>query len=109
MPTIVIADGKIDGDVRVNTVGTPPKKVAEFRVDTGDGWYIVVAWQELADQVPPTGASILVHGRLRTRSYEKDGSKRYVTEIVASQIERLGSGPALPARNPPADDSIFTD
>ena len=101
MPTIVVASGTIDGEVRVNTVGTPPKTVKEFRVDTGDGWYTVVAWEKVADQVPASG-SVLVHGRLRTRSYEKDGSKRYHTEIVASQIEQVGA-PAVAA------DDLFSD
>lgn len=95
MPTIVIASGSIDGEVRRNTVGTPPKDVAEFRVDTGDGWYTCVAWQDLAAKVPESG-SVLVHGRLRTRSYDaKDGGKRYVTEIIASSVEQVGA---------PADD-----
>jgi single-stranded DNA-binding protein len=89
MPTIAILTGSIDGEVRRNTVGTPPKKVAEARVDTGDGWYTVVCWNDLADKLPESG-HILVHGRLRTRSYEKDGVKKYVTEIVASAVEQLG-------------------
>jgi hypothetical protein len=32
-------------------------------------------------------------GRLRTRSYDKDGEKRYVTEIVAQRVQFLGPKP----------------
>lgn len=37
------------------------------------------------------GSSVLVEGKLRYRDYEKDGIKRYVTEIVAERIEFYGS------------------
>lgn len=94
MPAIAILSGKIDGEVRVANVGTPTKKVAEFRIDTGEGWYTVKAWEGVADRVPPTGSSIIVHGRLSTRSYEKDGRKVYVTEVIASVIDQVGPAAA---------------
>jgi single-strand DNA-binding protein len=34
-----------------------------------------------------------VEGRLRTRSYEKDGQKHYVTEIIAQRVQFLGRKP----------------
>jgi len=34
-----------------------------------------------------------VEGRLRTRSYDKDGEKRYVTEIIAQRVQFLGPKP----------------
>lgn len=37
------------------------------------------------------GSSVMVEGKLRYRDYEKDGIKRYVTEIVADRIEFYGS------------------
>lgn len=36
------------------------------------------------------GKEIIVEGRLQTRSYEKDGVKRYVTEVVANNVEFCG-------------------
>lgn len=47
-----------------------------------------IAWNKLGEQVGNLykGARVLVQGRLQTRSYEKDGSKRYVTEVVASFV-----------------------
>lgn len=38
------------------------------------------------------GSQIAVHGRIQTRNYEnKEGKKVYVTEVVAEEIEFLGS------------------
>ena len=34
-----------------------------------------------------------IEGRLQTRNYEKDGVKRYITEIVADQLIMLDGGP----------------
>jgi single-strand DNA-binding protein len=57
----------------------------------------VVAWGATAENCEKylkKGSPALVEGRIQTRSYEaKDGSgKRYVTEIVASEVIFLGSG-----------------
>ena len=37
------------------------------------------------------GSQVYVEGRLQTREWEKDGVKRYTTEIVANQMQMLGS------------------
>jgi single-strand DNA-binding protein len=53
-------------------------------------WHTVVAWRglaELAGKYLTKGSLVYVEGKLRTRSYEdKEGIKRYVTEIVAEQL-----------------------
>lgn len=83
--------------VRYTKAGTA---VAEFTVaasnefKNADGtWNTsfikVVAWDKLSDIVAPLskGARVIVLGRVQTRSYEaQDGSKRYVTETVATTI-----------------------
>jgi single-strand DNA-binding protein len=33
-----------------------------------------------------------VEGSIRTRDYEKDGVKRYITEVVAQRVQFLGGG-----------------
>ena len=64
------------------------------RVDQTD-WVNVVLWGKLAGVVEKyvhKGDTILVEGRLQTRSYEtKEGEKRYVTEVVAENMLMLGS------------------
>lgn len=63
------------------------EKVADFLT--------VVAWRQLADlccKYLAKGRKVGVEGSIQTRSYDaQDGSKRYVTEIVADGIEFLGS------------------
>lgn len=53
-----------------------------------------IAWENIAQTVSnylTKGREVLVEGRLQTRSYEaKDGSKRYVTEVVVSNLEFCG-------------------
>ena len=36
------------------------------------------------------GRQVIIEGRVQTRSYEKDGDTKYVTEIVAQEIELVG-------------------
>jgi single-stranded DNA-binding protein len=79
--------GTIDGDVARKKVND--KDVSEFRLNDGKGWHSVVVWEQ-NDKVPDAGY-VIVAGYSRTRSYEKDGSKRYVTEIVAQEIEEIGA------------------
>lgn len=54
----------------------------------------VVVWGTMADvckKYLTKGSGVLVEGRLATRSYEKDGIKRYVTEIIAVLVQFLSS------------------
>lgn len=37
------------------------------------------------------GSSIIVVGSIQSRTYEKDGQKRYVTEIIAEEVSFAGS------------------
>src|SRR5438309_11702546 len=57
-------------------------------------WHRVVAWGktgELASQYLKKGRQVYLEGRLQTRSWDdKDGNKRYTTEIVATQVVFLG-------------------
>ena len=50
----------------------------------------IVAWENLAKtivQYVEKGQVILIEGRLQTTSWEKDGVKRYKTEIVAEKMQ----------------------
>lgn len=59
-------------------------------------WHTITLWRGLADVVDrfvKKGTQIYVEGRLRTREWEKDGVKRYTTEIVADAMNLLGRRP----------------
>ena len=51
-------------------------------------WHMVACWGMMADAARwvRKGDAVSVEGKLRTRSYDKAGEKRYVTEIIASKI-----------------------
>lgn len=56
-------------------------------------WHTIVAWRslaELAEKYIRKGMQLYVEGKIQTRSWEKDGVKRYATEIVADTIQLLG-------------------
>jgi single-strand DNA-binding protein len=57
-------------------------------------WHSIVCWGrlgELANEYLKKGRSVYIEGRIQTRNYEdKDGIKRYRTEIVAQQMQFLG-------------------
>ena len=59
-------------------------------------WHNVVLWQRLAEiaaEYLKKGRSVYIEGRLQTREWEdKQGQKRYTTEIVASDLVLLGGG-----------------
>src|SRR5579859_1175830 len=67
-------------------------------------WHRVTVWGRRAEALGKflqKGDSIFVDGRLQTSSYEKNGEKRYSTEVVANNIVLPGSRPrgeGAPAR-----------
>lgn len=56
-------------------------------------WHTIILWRsmaELAKNYLKKGSMIYLEGKLKTRNYEsKDGSKRYVTEIIGEQLIML--------------------
>ena len=60
-------------------------------------WHTVVLWRSLAELAQTylrKGSLVYVEGKLKTRSYEdKEGNKRYVTEIIAEQLILLDKKP----------------
>lgn len=58
-------------------------------------WHRLIAWGRLAEicgEYLTKGRQIFIEGRLQTRSWEdRDGNKRWTTEIVANNMQMLGS------------------
>lgn len=84
------------------------KKLAKFSIATNDSytnakgekitdtqWHNIIAWNKTAEMVEKylvKGKEIAVEGKLTSRSYDdKDGVKKYITEIVCNEILFLGS------------------
>lgn len=56
-------------------------------------WHNIVAWRglaEIAEKYIRKGSQLYVEGKIQTRSWEKDGIKRYTTEIYAENIQLMG-------------------
>lgn len=83
------------------------KKVANLTIATNDSykndkgekveqteWHKVVAWGKTADIIEKyvsKGIQIAIEGKLTHRSYDdKNGEKRYITEVVANDVLLLG-------------------
>ncbi len=64
-------------------------------------WHNIVAWRGLAKVVESyvkKGTQLFIEGKIRTRSYDdKDGNKRYMTEVYADNLQLLGRKADNPA------------
>ncbi|RYD81335.1 MAG: single-stranded DNA-binding protein [Sphingobacteriales bacterium] len=102
----VILIGRLgkDPEIRYTNDSTP---VANFSIATSEyykdkngerqestEWHNIVAWRQLAEiseKFLHKGKLVFIEGKLRTRSWEdKDGNKKYATEVVADNITMLG-------------------
>ncbi len=57
-------------------------------------WHNIVLWRGLADVAAKylhKGDMVYIEGRLRTRSWEKDGVTRYTTDIIGDNMTMLSS------------------
>jgi single-strand DNA-binding protein len=94
-----------DAETRFTTSGTALTRftVATNRrvkdSQTGDwrdetDWHNIAMWRnENLGQYLTKGKQVFIEGQLRSRSYDdKDGQKRYVTEVVVDEIILLGGG-----------------
>lgn len=100
---LVILTGNLTKDLQLESVGGEGTiltrlSIAQNRYMGADkeqatDYFNVTVWGKLAEncvQWLKKGSKVLVSGRLQNRSYEaNDGSKRYVTDIVASSVEFL--------------------
>jgi single-strand DNA-binding protein len=99
--------GNLGNDPEIITLENG-KKLAKFSLATnetyknGQGekiietqWHNIIAWNKTADIVETyvkKGKEIALEGKLTSRSYEtKDGEKRYITEVVVSEVLLLGN------------------
>ncbi len=87
----MIAGGQAVLNLRMATTETYLDK-SNTRQERTD-WHTVTVWGKRAEALAKflrKGSQIFVEGRIQTRSYEKNGEKRYVTDVVASNIILMG-------------------
>lgn len=114
--------GRATKDVEVSTTNNG-KSVAKFtlavdrRFKNADGEKVadfinIVAWSKLAEicgKYVKKGKQVAVIGEVQGRSYEVNGEKKYITEIIADEIELLGGsvGKEEKVDLEPIDDDIL--
>jgi single-strand DNA-binding protein len=103
---ILVGNLGADPDMRYTPSG---QGVCELRLATSESWndkngqrqertewHRVVVWgkrAEICSKYLSKGRQVYVEGRIQTRSYDdKDGNKRYITEIIAADVQFLGGG-----------------
>ena len=94
-----------DPEVKFTPSGTPVAKITiatneRFKDKSGEWqdrteWHNVVLWQRLAEiagEYLKKGGKVYIEGRLQTRSWDDktSGQKKYMTEVVASDLILLG-------------------
>lgn len=113
----VILVGRLgqDPEVRFTQGGTA---VANLRIATDEtwkdqsgekqqrtDWHTVVAWRRLAEicgQYLSKGRLVYIEGKLQTRSWQdREGNKRYSTEVQADNMVMLGGGRSEEGQAPP--------
>ena len=124
----VILVGNLGSDAELRTnLSTPMAlmNVATSEQWTKDGekqqkteWHRVVVWGKTAETLAPfllKGRAVYVTGKISYREYEKDGDKRYMTEIRADRIILLGhkaqeeADGKLPQRKPAGNPAATDD
>lgn len=96
--------GRLGSNPEVKTISTG-NTVANFSIATSENWlkdgekqertewHRIVVWGKMADicgKYLSKGSSVYVEGRIQTRAWEdKDGQKRYTTEINAQRVQFL--------------------
>lgn len=98
--------GNLGHDPEVTTLESG-RKMAKFRIATNDAyknkegqkiinteWHNIVCFGKTAEIIESyvgKGKEVAIEGKLTTRSWEdKDGNKRYTTEVVCNELLMLG-------------------
>lgn len=72
-------------------------------------WHNVVLWKglaEIAEKYLQKGSQVYVEGKIRTRSWDdKDGNKKYTTEIVGNELKMLGGAVSVDTKDTPKQDN----
>ncbi|MFH1699842.1 MAG: single-stranded DNA-binding protein [Candidatus Zixiibacteriota bacterium] len=96
--------------VNFNIATTEKWKDKDGQMQESTEWHRIILWKrqaEIAKEYLKKGSPVYIEGRIQTRNYEdKDGIKRYITEIVGQRMQFLGSRGAVsendPSEPPPA-------
>ena len=101
--TRYIPDGGAVTNISIATTDTWKDKAGAKQERTE--WHRVGMFGKLAEiagEYLKKGSQVYIEGRLQTREWEKDGVKRYSTEIIADRMQMLGGKPSSERQEAPA-------
>ena len=94
-------DGRAVANFSIATSESYKNKAGE-RV-TNTEWHNIVLWSplaEIAENYLKKGSQVYIEGKISNRSYEdKDGVKKYISEVVGRDITLLGRAPDSAGQN----------
>ena len=71
-------------------------------------WHNIVAWGKQAEVMAEhltKGKQIYLEGRISNRNYDKDGEKKYISEVVVQSFQFIGAKSESTAKTTPDDSS----
>lgn len=115
----VMLIGNLGKDPEVQYLGASNTKVARFSLATSESfkkddqwenkteWHNIICFGKTADRAEKLskGENVYIEGKIQTSSWEKEGEKKYKTEIIANTIMALTKKEAETHNND--DDSPF--
>ena len=102
--TVEAIELKKVGDNQKSTITTQLAVGRSYKDADGNketDFLTLVAWGKTAEvlaSMTAKGSLVGIEGELRSRSYEKDGAKRYVTEVLVDKVDLLESKAQTEAR-----------
>ena len=98
----VIMIGRLTKDPELRYIPNSGKAVANFDIvvdrpfskEKETDFFKVQVWGKMAESCAnylAKGSQAGIRGRIQNRSYEVDGQKRYATEIIAEEVQFLGT------------------
>lgn len=101
----VILSGIISNNIESKGSTTPMAKFnLAVKRTNGTDFVPIVAWNQTAEHITEyceKGSRLLVEGRLQVNEYEKDGQKKYSTEVIADRVEFLSKKETKPKETMP--------
>ncbi len=115
----VILIGNLGKDPEVRAI-EGGRKVVQFSLATTESfkdkqgnkcdnteWHNIVFWGPIVDVIEKylkKGSQVYIEGKIKTRSYDdKEGKKRYITEILGNNLTMLGSAGGKESSSKPQD------
>ena len=107
-PEIKQFDGGNKASFSIATTERGYTTKAGVKIEETTTWHNIVCWKGLAtivERFVKNGDLIYIEGKITNRSWESDGQKKYMTEIVVDNIELLGNKAEPKAHEPSKEQS----